>query len=63
MKHISNLRTIWHSVTECWIQSTMTKYAPNPFIPMVRFSDFTPETLKMTTLFPNRIDECATKTH
>lgn len=63
MKHISNLRIIWHSVTECWIQSTMTKYAPNPFIPMVRFPDFTPETLKMTTLFPNRIDECATKTH
>lgn len=46
MKHISNLLIIWHSVTECWIQSTMTKYAPNPFIPMVRFPDFIPETLK-----------------
>lgn len=47
MKHISNLRIfIWHPVTECWIQSATTKYAPSPFIPMVRFPDFIPETLK-----------------
>lgn len=31
---------------ECWMQSSMTKYAVNPSIPMLRFPDFTRETLK-----------------